>query len=152
DGVITQRNYRNGHYLRGGDGAGQLPLLTLQRTDRVRLVAHVAEQDVPLTETGLPVDLTIPALPDPRFRGLTVSRLGFALDGQTRQMRVEVDVPNPRDHLRPGMYAGAAIELKRPAHALRVPDSSLVGNLDDKKGTVYVIRDGKAHRTRIRVG
>ncbi len=157
DGVVTRRSYQNGHYLRTAEQAGGLPLLTVQRTDRVRVVVHVAEQDVPLTEPGVPVDVRISALPGVRLTGYKVSRIGFALDKTTATMRAEIDVPNPRQQLRPGMYGSATLHLKTQPDRLRIPASALIDLGQERKGgpgrvAVYVVRDGKAHLTPIQQG
>jgi RND family efflux transporter MFP subunit len=153
DGVVTRRNYRNGHFLRA-EGGDRLPLLTVQRVDRLRLVAEVAERDVPLVEAGLEAELHLPALPAARLTGLSVSRTGFAVDPRTGTMRVEIDLPNPKRQIRPGMFARVNIVLKKgAADILRLPVRCLVPpRRPARQGTVYVVRDGKAHRTVIRIG
>ena len=164
DGVVTRRNYQNGHYFRLGERSEPLPLLTIQRTDRVRVVVQVVEEDVPLTRVGAPVDLAIIALPNSRFAGYKVSRIGFAEDPRWHTMRVEIDVPNPTQQLRPGMnvtatillHKGSAQELRIPARSLIPPQalSRVVSGLKpgDLGYAVYVVRDGKAHRTPVEVG
>jgi RND family efflux transporter MFP subunit len=147
DGVVTQRNYLPGDIVSTGDQAERLPLLNVVRFDSVRVVVNVPDRDVPLTEVGLPIDLRIDSLPDERLSGHKVSRIGVVEDA-TRTMRVEIDVPNPKGLLRPGMRGNVTIHLqKRPADAVRIPSSS--GIWGDGKLWVYVVRDGKAHRTLI---
>ena len=51
----------------------------------------------------------------------TVARFAQRLDADTRTMRVEVDVLNPRLELVPGMYAQASIALDRASDALTLP-------------------------------
>jgi len=150
DGVVTQRNYRAGHILRTGDQAGRLPLVTIVRIDIVRVVVDVPGTAVPLTEPGLPVDLTVFAVPEVRLTGYKVSRIGYVEDEKTGTMRAEIDVPNPKQFLRPGMRANATIHLgKGPPDALRVPASAVL--VHQKKHVVHVVRDGKAHRTPIEI-
>jgi HlyD family secretion protein len=155
DGVVTQRNYRNGHHLRPADAGRNLPLLTVQRTDRLRLAVDVSRWDAPLVEPGAPVELTFDAPPGVRLTGLKVARIGFALDPVKQSMRVEIDVPNPRERLRPGMSAYTTIHLgKAPAGALRVPLSAVLeqGNPWSRSHAVYVVRGGKAYRTPVQIG
>jgi RND family efflux transporter MFP subunit len=153
DGVVTQRNYRDGaHVGPAGEGPGRLSLLTVVRTDRMLVVVDVPSINVPLTEPGVPVDLAIDALPAAQLSGCKVSRVGFALDPKTRTMRVEIDVPNPGGQLRPGMFGTATLHLRKPAPgAVRLPASCLVAAPGGKKA-VYVVRGGKARRTEVRVG
>ncbi len=151
DGIVTGSNLRSGDYLRPGEPGGNLPLLTIQRTDMVRVVVEIAEQDVPATEVGAAVELRFVALPGVKFQGHKLSRIGFAVDPKTHTMRVEVDVPNPEQRLRPGMYGVATVHLQKgPAQALRVPADSVVMHAGEE--AVYVVRGGKAHRVAVGVG
>jgi RND family efflux transporter MFP subunit len=152
DGVVTQRNHFPGEMVKAFDQGGQLPLLTIVRIDTVRLVALVSAWDAALTQPGQPVDLHFDLLPDERFTGYKVSRIGFALDENARSMRVEIDVPNPKGLLRPGMDGKATIHLaKGDPKAFRIPDTALVAH-PTKSMMVYVVRDGKALLTPIKVG
>jgi RND family efflux transporter MFP subunit len=153
DGVVTRRNFHSGDYLRTGGTSAQTPVLTVLRTDRMRVVTQVPERDVPLVERGLPVELTFPALPGVRLSS-KVARIGFALDEKTRSMRVEIDVPNLKQQLRPGMYGGITMRLKNTLQGvLRVPNLALVRTPSGEPTSyVYVVRDGKAHQTRVELG
>jgi HlyD family secretion protein len=151
DGVVTKRNFRNGHYLRSGDQGGQLPLLTIQRVDLVRLIVEVPENVLPLTEPGTPVELRFHALPGVKFPDAKVSRIGFAENPKTRTMLAEIDIPNPKAKIRPGMEGRATLVLKGAENAVRVPLTALTPAQGGKQA-VYVVRDGKARRTMVVVG
>ncbi len=111
EGVVTRLNYRNGHYLRSSGQGERMALLTIEITDRVRVVVDVPDRYVRLTQPGAPVDLTIDALPDVRFSGYKISRIGFAENPLSHTMRVEIDVPNPKQLLHSGMSGAAVIHL-----------------------------------------
>jgi HlyD family secretion protein len=148
DGMVTKRNFDVGEYL---DPAGHRPLLTVLRTDRVRVVVDVAESDVSLTHPGVPVDLVAPSLHGVKLAGSQVSRIGFAIDEATNTMRVEIDVPNPKGDLRPGMFMNAMLHLaKGSPNGFTVPASCLVGGKD--KPAIYVVCEGQARLTPVRTG
>ena len=155
DGVITRRNYHSGSYVRPGERGADGVMFTLMRVDIVRVVAAVSERDIPLTEVGVPAEVTIHAFPSMKVSG-KVARLGFAVDAAKGMMRVEIDVPNPKGDIRPGMTGTVTLKLgKGPADALRVPQGAVVQVLDPKTGettAVYVYRNGKARLTPVRVG
>jgi hypothetical protein len=68
-------------------------------------------------------------------------------------MRTEVDLPNPSGRLRQGMYGNLTILLEPPsADALTVPSSALIEAVQQGRGAVFVVRDGRTHRTAVRVG
>jgi RND family efflux transporter MFP subunit len=151
DGVVTRRNADPGNFVQAGDQGGRQPLLTVDQTDPVRVVVRVPEQDAALAVPGIPADLVLDALPGRRLSGLKVSRTSRVLDPGDRTMRVEIDVPNPRGLLLPGMFGRATLHLgKGPADALTVPASCLMRRTSGP--AVYVVKDGKARLTAVRVG
>jgi RND family efflux transporter MFP subunit len=147
DGVVTKRSYRDGHYIRSSDQGGRLPLLTVARLDVMRMVFLVPEDYVQRTEPGTPVDLRIASLPDVPFSGYKVSRIAFAQDEAQRSMRVEIDIPNPKQLLRPGMagYVTLHFPQKGSPQVLRIRLSSLVRGRIEGTAMLYVVREGKAH-------
>jgi RND family efflux transporter MFP subunit len=150
DGVITRRSFHNGDYIRATEQGEQRPLFTIVNAGRMRVVAQVPETEVLLTKPGTPVDLHIAAL-DARIPDLKVSRIGYVTDEKTGTMRVEIDVPNDKGMLRPGMFVRANIHLgKASTNAVSVPESCIVSQ--ERKKLVYVVRDGTAHLVAVRIG
>jgi RND family efflux transporter MFP subunit len=152
DGVITHREMFPGAFVRSAKEGGLTPLLSVDRTDKVRVVVQVPDRDVPYTDPNDPATVEIDALPGQVFHG-AVSRIASAEDQQSRLMRVEIDLPNPEGRLRDGMYGRVTITLEKGApDLLTVPSSCLVNKTDKGEGTVYVVRDSKAHLVPVRVG
>jgi RND family efflux transporter MFP subunit len=150
-GVITARNFHRGAFIRSPDQGGNVPLLVVARTDKMRFVTHVPDLDVPYTNVGDKAMIEIDALPGHIFNG-EVSRMSDVEDPLQKVMRVEVDLPNDDNLLREGMYSHKeTIELEAPSKALALPSSALVGESIDGKGHVYVVRDGKAHLAQITI-
>jgi RND family efflux transporter MFP subunit len=50
-----------------------------------------------------------------------VTRDTASLDPSTRTMQVEIDVPNPKDELDPGMYAQVTLSIRRAGDVLEIP-------------------------------
>jgi multidrug resistance efflux pump len=150
-GVVTLRSFHVGDFIRSAEGGGETPILNVARTDKVRVVTYVPDRDVPFTDVGDKAELTLDALPDETFQG-TVSRYAETEDPQTRTMRVEVDLPNPDDRLREGMYGLLTIILDESAQSLTVPTGCLTGKVSRGKASVFVIRDGRVHQTEVKTG
>jgi multidrug efflux pump subunit AcrA (membrane-fusion protein) len=107
DGVITQRGYFPGDFVRSADKRNNNPpLFTVERTDRMRAIVSVPERDVPFLAVGDAAEVAIDAWPGKKWSA-KVSRLTAALDPKNRCMTVEIDLPNPAGHLRSGMYGQA---------------------------------------------
>lgn len=151
DGVVTERNYFRGDFVRSAkEGGGHQPLLTVQRTDVFRVVVQVPDRDVPYANPGATATVGIDALPGQTFPG-TLARVSRSEDPQTRLMHVEIDLPNKDGKIADGMYGSVTILLQK-SDMLALPTSCLVGKVEDGKGEVYVVRDGRAHLAHVRVG
>ena len=151
DGVITTRAFHRGDFIRGAEQSGVQPLLTVERTDLVRLVVYVPDNDVPFTDPGDETVTEIDAIPLHKFTG-KISRIAFSEDKKTKTMRTEVDLPNDQGKLRNGMYGKTKMMLQAGnPMAVTIPSSAVVGSVTNNKGTVFVVRDGIARKTAITV-
>ena len=152
DGVVTERNYHDGDFIRAADSGGPAPpILTIARTDLMRVVIQVPDHDVPYVDRGDPAVVRIDALRGEQFKG-EVSRFSNVESSANRAMRVEVDLPNPIGRLREGMYGNVSIQLEPPPDVLRVPSGAIIENSADGRGAVYVAEGDRARRKSVRIG
>lgn len=151
DGLVTKRNFFRGAFIRSASEGGTIPLLTVARTDEVYVVTEVPDRDVPLTNVGDVAEITLDALGSKVFKG-KVSRFAETEDPTSRTMHTEIDLPNPKNELRAGMYGIAKIFLDSAVKSSTLPESCLVGESKGDKADLYVIKDGKAKKTRVEVG
>ena len=150
DGVVTHRTFHPGAFIRAATVGGEQPLLTVKRTDKMRVVVLVPDGDVVLTKLGDTAVVSVDALDGRTFTG-TLARIARAEDAE-RMMRVEIDLENPEDVLCDGMYGKASISLEQDARNLAVPAACVVEHRGRSGGVVYVVRDGIARRTEIKLG
>jgi RND family efflux transporter MFP subunit len=151
NGVVTSRGFFPGEFINARDQGGTIPLLTVDRIDQMRVVLQVPDLDVPFVNAGDEATVEIDALPGRKFKG-HVARVSNSEDPQTRTMRTEVDLANDKNVLRDGMYGKVTIALEKASDALSVPSSALVGESDSGKGTLYLVRGGKAHKAEVGIG
>jgi HlyD family secretion protein len=151
DGVITRRSLFPGDFVRSANEGTHSALLTVQRMDRMRVVVQIPDRDVPYADPGDPATVEIDALPGRKFEA-KISRIASTEDPHTRLMQVEIDLPNPNGQIRQGMYGKVTMVLDKAATQLSLPSICLVGRSPRGGGSVYVVRDGKARLTPVRVG
>ena len=151
NGVVTRRNLHPGAFIRSAADGSPVPLLTVARTDLMRVEVQVPDLDVPLLDAGDKATVVVDALKTVPFAGV-VARLAKSEDPSTRTMRAEVDLPNPDGRLVEGMYGRATIELQPPTEHLCVPASCLTGHSANGHAMAFVVRDKKARRTPVKVG
>jgi multidrug efflux pump subunit AcrA (membrane-fusion protein) len=68
-------------------------------------------------------------------------------------MRTEVDLPNTDGQLREGMYGRVTVILQPASpNSVTIPSSGLLSQTGKGEGSVFVVRDGKAHKVEVHVG
>lgn len=157
-GVVTRRSFHVGDFVKSADQSGSQPLLCVERTDVMRVIVQVPDRDIPYVSLDDPAVIEIDALPGVVFesRGtnvVVVSRWAESEDPTTRTMRTEIDVKNPDNRLRRGMYGRATLTLQTGAeNAVRVPTAAVASRTVAGKGTVRVVRDGHIHTVAVVFG
>jgi RND family efflux transporter MFP subunit len=158
-GVVTRRSFHPGDFIKSAENGGdRIPLLTVERTDVMRLVIQVPDRDVPYVTAGDPVAVKLDALPDEKLQPasggqLVVSRSAESEDPVTRTMRTEVDLKNAGGRLRRGMYGRVSMTLQAGAPtAVRIPSMALVGKAEGGKATVRVVRGDAVHVIPVQYG
>lgn len=120
DGVVTQRFANLGALMQAGTTSTQAtPLVRLSDENLYRLVIPVPESYVKFIRIGDPVKVQVPSM-DKTLQG-KVARFSVDVNGATRTMHTEVDVPNVSNKLFPGAYAEAVLTLNQRGSVMAVP-------------------------------
>ncbi len=139
DGVVTWRYADTGALVQAGtSNTSGLPVVTVAEISTLRLRIPVPESIATKVRLGDPVDVQVQATGE-HFTG-KVARFTDALDTSTRTMQVEIDVPNPKYHLQPGMYAEVELAAGRQANALIVPVNAVQRS---QTGTTVLVVDAQ---------
>ncbi len=137
-GVITARTVDPGALVTADNPSESRPLFYLMQTDPLRIYVNVPQ--VYSTTIAVGQDTDIYREEDPRHLfSAKVTRTAKALDPNTRTLLTEIDLPNPRDELRPGMYLQVKFNVARSANVVLVPSAALVWRPD---ATVVAVLDG----------
>ena len=140
-GVITERRGDPGALIQAGTASHTqaMPVVRLSQIDRLRLVLPVPESIVPKIKNGDPVEVRVDTL-GRVFQG-KVARFSGRLDGGTRTMQTEVDIPNSNGVIKPGMYGYATLRLDHREDTLAVPVQAVSGH--GPSATVMVVDNNK---------
>lgn len=131
------------------DGTAGQPLLEVANLERVELAANVPAEHLPAVRVGQKADVSAPGS-DERLPGEIVA-IAPAVDPATNAATARIRVANPARLLRVGLYAQARVALSEHKGALTVPPSALARS-DDGEAAVYVVANGVAQRTPVKVG
>ena len=141
-GVVTARNYDRGDMYTMAQ-----PIYTVQQITPVKVLVAISETEYTKVKKGDKVVLTADALPGKSFEG-RVSRLHPTMDPATHTFNVEVQVPNTRRELRPGMYVRASVDFG-DNHSIVVPDTAILKMQGSGTRTLFVINDEGLSEVRI---
>ncbi|MFZ2148646.1 MAG: efflux RND transporter periplasmic adaptor subunit [Sedimentisphaerales bacterium] len=101
------------------------PIVSVLENNPLTAVVYVIERDYQKVNVGQQSIVTTDAYPDKTFTGGVV-RIAPLLKESSRQARVEMEVPNPDQLLKPGMFVRAQIEFDRHDNATLIPFAALV--------------------------
>lgn len=136
DGEIAERRANVGEYV-----SPQKPVLTLVRTDLLRLEVQVPQDRMAAIRGGQPVAVRVDAYPDRTFPA-TVRYISPVVKADSRALTVEAVVPNGERLLRPGSFARAQIDLGTKQTLARVPTGAVLGEAGVYR--VFVVQEDKA--------
>ena len=124
---------------------GKKAKFNIARIDPIRVYVSVPEIYASIVHPGTQATLELTSLAGQRFSG-SVVRNADSIDPMTRTLLTEVDVPNPNDALRPGMYLQVKFVFSREVFPILIPAAALVvtaaggqqvGVLDDQHRVQY---------------
>ncbi|HYP51201.1 MAG TPA: efflux RND transporter periplasmic adaptor subunit, partial [Pyrinomonadaceae bacterium] len=127
------------------------PIITLLRTNPLKLQMQVGEADVPRITMGMGVSLEVEAFKDRKFAG-TVSAVNPSVDPNSRAAIVEASVENPDTSLRAGRFATARIAMAGGNTAIFVPRSAVYNDQSTQSYRVFVIQDNIAKLGVVQLG
>lgn len=149
DGVVVERNVHTGHLVQSGAGTLK-PLLTVMRTDPVRVVIDIPEVDAVRVSEKTKVEIKMPSLPGKPYLG-TVTRSSWSLNTTSRTLTAEIHVPNADGHWRPGQYVQVKLTVAELENCLSLPKSAIV--TQDKQTYCFGVgTDNKVVRLPIALG
>ena len=143
-GIVTARNYDP------GDMTGQLPILTIARTQPEKIVINVSESELSNVRKGMPATVTFDTYGDEQFHG-TVSMVSPTVDAASRTFGVEITVPNPDDRILPGMFGRVTLQFGVKRHVV-VPDKAVVKQPGSGSHYVYTFDGQNVKYNKVELG
>lgn len=119
-GIVTHKNVQEGDYVQTGSA-----LFKISQLDELWVMFDAYESDKPWLRFGQKVEFTAEAMPGTIFEG-KISFVAPELDMKTRTFAVRVNIENPEEQLKPGMFVRGVVHAK-VAGAGKVIDPSLAG-------------------------
>ena len=144
NGVVTAKNYD------AGDMPVGLPILTVATINPVKVRVNVSESFYNNVEKNMLVDVKFDVFGDEVFQG-KVSLIYPTLDAVSHTFPVEIQLPNAKQRIRPGMFARVTMNFGTNDRPL-ISDLAVQKQSGSNDRYVFVAKDGKAIYTKVELG
>lgn len=144
DGVVARKMIEEGDMANPG-----MPLLILEQTGLIKVVAHLGEKDVSAVKVGDPVQVSVSSVSGAEY-SLTLDRVIPTANPGSRTYDIEATIDNSAGQLRSGMFARVKVPVAR-REAVVVPEAAIIqrGQLTG----VWIVDDNQiAHLRWVRLG
>jgi len=145
-GFVSNRAVAVGEFV-----TSSTPIITLLRTNPLKLQMQLSEAEVPGITIGMGVSLEVEAFKDRKFAG-TVTAVNPAVDPVSRAATIEASVENSGNLLRSGMFATARIAKQGGKVGIFVPRSAVFNDQTTQSYRVFVIQEGVAKLRVVQLG
>jgi cobalt-zinc-cadmium efflux system membrane fusion protein len=142
-GVITDQEVTNAAFVQAYSAPNPF---TISDLTTVWIVCDVYENDMASVRVGQPAEIKLNAYPDRILKG-RISNIGSILDPNIRTAKVRIEVANPGEMMRPGMFAAVTLFGREKQNYTTVPASAIV-HLHDRD-CVFVPAEGKFKRVEV---
>ncbi|RJQ57748.1 MAG: efflux RND transporter periplasmic adaptor subunit [Desulfobacteraceae bacterium] len=154
---IPQSNH-GGHWVVGErfvhEGALLAPndaIVTILNIGTLIAAIHVIERDYPSIRPNLAALITTDAFPGQTFQG-KVLRIAPMMKEKSREARVEIEVPNEKMTLKPGMFVKVQIEFDTHEDSVVVPAAALIKREGSQGVFLADLKENKARFVPVTVG
>jgi HlyD family secretion protein len=144
-GVVAERKVEPGMQL----GAGK-DVMRIVALDSIYFDAQLSETQYAEVHVGLPVAVTVDALPGRTFRG-SITKIYPVASTTARSFSVRISLVNEGNTLRPQMFARGQITLATHPHAVLVSSDAVLDN-NGSSGRVFSAQNGVAKERPVKLG
>jgi membrane fusion protein (multidrug efflux system) len=144
-GTLDERRFNEGELTPPG-----APVARIVNLDQVKVLVNVPENFAGGIRPGMPVELTVTAIPGVKFQG-RLTFVAASVQPENRTVATEATIRNAGGRLKPDMIARVSLLQNIPRDAILVSEG-LVMQIDQRTTAVYVVEGGKALRRSVAVG
>ncbi|MEF2155964.1 efflux RND transporter periplasmic adaptor subunit [Luteimonas sp. FXH3W] len=142
-GTVASRSIKTGNFVQISS-----PIYRIVSSQLLEAVINVPEAEKSKLQVGLPVQMTVDAMPGQTFEG-RISRIAPVVDSGSGTFRAVAAFPGGVG-LQPGMFGRLSVAFDQHNNAMLVPRAALLEG--EQNSAVFVVRNGKAVRAPITTG
>ena len=144
-GIVTEKKALQGMRFMPGDGLYQVTDLSA-----VWVVADVFERDIAAVKLGSNAIVQLSAYPGQPLKG-RVTYIYPTMKAETRTIPVRIELANPRQQLRPAMFAQVELPMGTNKPVLTVPDSAVIDS-GTRRLVLVQVQDGRFEPREVELG
>jgi RND family efflux transporter MFP subunit len=145
DGFIGRRNVDTGAMV-----STNTAVVSVVEISRLKLVVNVVEKDLRMVTAGDVGVVEVDAYPGEKFNG-KIARVAPVLDPSTRTAPIEIEIPNPGNRLKPGMYARITLTIEERKNVLVAPKNAVI-DFENRRGVWIPTDDARAKFVPVELG
>jgi RND family efflux transporter MFP subunit len=145
DGFIGRRNVDPGAMVNTNTAVASVVDIS-----RLKLVVNVVEKDLRMVTAGDVGVVEVDAYPGEKFNG-RIARVAPVLDPSTRTASIEIEIPNPGNRLKPGMYARISLTVEERKNVLVAPKIAVI-DFENRRGVWVPTEDTRAKFVPVQLG
>jgi len=151
-GIISGKYFEDGEMYSGAPNtaAGKAAILSIVQISPLKAIINIPETYYPLVSEGMETKVVCDIYPGENYTGRIIRKYP-TIDVATHSFQVEVEVSNPGEKLRPGMFARVSMELGE-VNALVVPALAVLKMQGSNERYVFIEEQGKAKRISVEIG
>lgn len=151
NGVVSGKYFENGEMFSGAPNttAGKAAIVSLVQINPLKAIVNVNERNFNRVKINMPVEIKADNI-ETTISGQVI-RIYPVIDPLTRTFKIEVNVPNSNQILRPGMFCRANFAFDK-TEAILVPSSAVLKLQGSNDRYVFIEENGVAHRKSVNIG
>jgi RND family efflux transporter MFP subunit len=144
-GIVTEKKALQGMRFMPGDALYQVTDLS-----SVWVLADLFEQDIGLVKLGAKANVKMNAYPNQLFEG-RITYVYPTLKAETRTVPVRIELANPRQLLKPAMFAQVEVQVGASAAVLAIPESAVI-DTGTRRIVLVQLQEGRFEPREVRLG
>jgi membrane fusion protein, multidrug efflux system len=151
-GVITGKYYEDGEMYSGTPTtqSGRSAVVTVMQVNPLKVNVNISEQYYPLIKLGMKAEITADVFKGETFTG-TVYRIYPTINAGSRSFITELELPNNKDILKPGMFVRVSMDLGE-VETFVVPANTVLLQEGTNIRYVFLEKNRVAERVEVTLG
>jgi RND family efflux transporter MFP subunit len=116
--------------------------LKLMDMSRIRVYVGVLESEIQHVKVGRAASIQLPAFPGETFNGKIIT-INPLVDPENKTCRVTVEIDNPDNKIKGGMFAYVKLDAQIFQERLLVPRTAILTR--DQRNLIFIVRENDAH-------